>query len=107
MRPLRRTLIAVVAAAVGIALVPQSGQAAPKPTLAQVKAELDALNNRAEVASEKWNKTQLDVAAAEQNLLIAQARVDASKARLAAAQAQVGQFASALYRGGSLDPSVQ
>lgn len=107
MRPLRRTLIAVVAAAVGIALVPQSGQAAPKPTLAQVKAELDALNNQAEVASEKWNKTQLDMVTAEQNVSIARVRVDASKARLAAAQAQVGQFASALYRGGNLDPSVQ
>jgi len=107
MRPLRRTLIAVVAAAVAIALVPQSGQAAPKLTLAQVKAELDSLNNQAEVASEKWNKTQIDVVTAQQHLGVARARVDASKAVLAAAQAQVGQLASALYRGGSLDPSVQ
>ena len=106
-RPLRRTLIAVVAAAVAIALVPQSGQAAPKLTLAQVKAELDSLNNQAEVASEKWNKTQIDVVTAQQHLGVARARVDASKAVLAAAQAQVGQLASALYRGGSLDPSVQ
>jgi peptidoglycan DL-endopeptidase CwlO len=106
-RPIRRTLIAVVAAAVGIALVPQSGQAAPKPTLAQVRAELDALNTQAEVAAEKWNRTQLDVAAAQQSLTVARSRVEASKARLATAQAEVGQLASALYRGGNIDPSVQ
>jgi len=106
-RPVRRTLVAIVAASLAIALVPQPGQAAARPTLAQVKAELDALNTAAEVAAEKWNRTQLDVATAEQALRVARARVDASRARLDAAQAQVGQLASALYRGGTLDPSVQ
>ena len=105
-RPLRTSLVAAVAV-IAVALVSAPSLAAPKPTLDQVKAELAVLNTQAEVAQEKANQTQIDVASAQQVLLVARAKVATSKARLAQAQVGVGQLASALYRGGSIDPSMQ
>jgi peptidoglycan DL-endopeptidase CwlO len=109
-RPVRTALAGVLVAALAagaVAVVSAPGLAAPKPTLAQVQAQLNSLNNQAEVAQEKANQTQIAVASAVQVLAGARAKVAASQARLAAARSQVGQLASALYRGGSMDPSMQ
>jgi peptidoglycan DL-endopeptidase CwlO len=103
----RTAVAAVIVAAVSVALLPEAGQAAPKPTIAQVQAELAVLNNEAEVAQEKLNQTQLDVVAAQRTLGVAKARVAASQARLAQARGSVGQIASAMYRGGGMDASLQ
>ncbi len=106
-RPMRTALAGVLVAALAVTVVSAPGLAAPKPTLAQVQAQLNALNSTAEVAQEKANQTQIAVASAVQVLSVARAKVRASQARLAAARSQVGRLASALYRGGSMDPSMQ
>jgi len=106
-RSLRVALAGVLAAALAVVLVPASGQAAPQPTLDQVKARLADLNLAAEVAQEKLNQTQVQVAAAQRNLAQLNARVASSQALVSAAQLQVGELASAAYRAGGMDQTLQ
>jgi cell wall-associated NlpC family hydrolase len=97
----------VLVAAVLVAAVPASGEAAPPLTLPQVQARLAALDNQAEVAQEQLNQTQIDVVTAGRNLGHARDRQARSQAALAAAQVAVGRLAAALYRGGGMDQSLQ
>ncbi len=97
----------VLVAAVLVAAVPASGEAAPPLTLPQVQARLAALDNQAEVAQEQLNQTQIDVVTAGRNLGHARDRQARSQAALATAQVAVGRLAAALYRGGGMDQSLQ
>ncbi|MFI8827446.1 NlpC/P60 family protein [Streptomyces sp. NPDC053431] len=84
-----------------------SGQAAPRPTPAQVKAEVDRLYEEAEVATEKYNgaKEQAGRARAAFDRLRDEAarRTD----RLNRSREVLGAFAAAQYRSGGLDPAIQ
>jgi peptidoglycan DL-endopeptidase CwlO len=106
-RTTRLAIVSTVAAVLALALLPQSGQAAPKPTLDQVKAQLAALDQQAEVAQENLNETWVKVAAAQRTLAQVQARVARSQAVVDAAQLQVGRLASAAYRNGGFDETLQ
>ncbi|MFG3346770.1 NlpC/P60 family protein [Streptomyces sp. NPDC048018] len=84
-----------------------SGHAAPRPTPAQVKAEVDRLYEEAEVATEKYNgaKEQADRAWAAFDRLRDEAarRTD----RLNRSRESLGTIAAAQYRSGGLDPAIQ
>jgi len=106
----RTTRLAVVSAAVAalaVALLPQSGQAAPSLTLDQVKAQLAALENDAEIAQENLQQTQVLEAAQQRKLAQINARVARSQAVVDAAQLQVGRLASSAYRNGGFDETLQ
>jgi peptidoglycan DL-endopeptidase CwlO len=106
-RTIRLVLVSSVAAVLALALLPQSGQAAPTPTIDQVRAQLAALNDQVDAAQENLNETRVKVAAAERKLGQIQARVAASQKLVDAAQVQVGRLASAAYRNGGFDETTQ
>ena len=111
-RPRFRLVLSValsvaVALSLVVVVLPQAGQAAPQLTLDQVRAELAVLNTQAETAQETLNQTQVDLVAAGRSLESAQATAGRAQGQLDAAQAQVGRLASALYRSGGMDQSVQ
>ncbi|WP_370414463.1 NlpC/P60 family protein [Streptomyces fradiae] len=84
-----------------------SGHAAPNPTPAQVKAQVDRLYEEAEVATEKYNgaKEQADAARAGFDRL----RDEAARRteRLNRSRDALGAVAAAQYRSGGLDPAIQ
>jgi len=88
-------------------VVPRVGSAAPAASLDQVKALLASLDAQAEVAQERLNQAQVQVAAGQRNLVQVDARVARSQAVVAAAQVQVGRLASAVYRSGGVDQTLQ
>ncbi|MFF9840886.1 NlpC/P60 family protein [Streptomyces sp. NPDC013740] len=84
-----------------------SGHAAPRPTPAQVKTEVDRLYEQAEVATEKYNgaKEKADRARAAFDRL----RDEAARRteRLNRSRDALGMIAAAQYRSGGLDPALQ
>jgi len=59
LRPLLKIMSAAAAALVAAALLPAvASQAAQPTTVAQAQAQLDALDNQAEIASEQYNGAQ-------------------------------------------------
>jgi cell wall-associated NlpC family hydrolase len=94
-------------AGVAVGLVPRAGLAAPPPTLDQVRAQLAALSAQAEVAQEQLLATQVAVAAGQRALAQVNARVARSQAVVDAAGLQVGRLASAAYRAGGVDQTLE
>ncbi len=111
---LRLVLSVALSVCVALSLVavalPQAGQAAQTSqqlTLDQVRAELAVLNSQAETAQEALNQTNVDLIAAGRSLDAAKATAGRAQTQLDTAQTQVGRIASALYRSGGMDQSVQ
>ncbi|WP_436992850.1 NlpC/P60 family protein [Streptomyces sp. enrichment culture] len=81
--------------------------AAPRPTAAQVKAQVDRLHQEAEAATEKYNgaKEKADTARARLNAL----RDEAARRteRVNAGRDALGSTAAAQYRAGGLSPALQ
>ncbi len=106
-----RTALAVVsvvsAAVVAVALMPAIGSAQPAPTLAQVQKQIAALNAAAEAAQETYNTDQVAVGAAQKVLAQINARMAKSQAAVSAAQVSIGRLASAAYRSGGVDQTLQ
>lgn len=106
-----RAAVGVTAAALAsVTLLSESASAAPakpKPTIAEVKQQIDTLNEQAEVATEAYNqaventKTQRD----KTNTLLGE--VARKTEQMNATRQLLGQFASAQYRDGGIDPTVQ
>lgn len=106
----RRTLVAICCSAGllagGVAVAPQ-GFADPDPTLAQVRAQVDALERQGEAASERFNAATDALGAVQVRLTKAQEGVAAQEQRLRDLTTEMGGFAAASYRTGGVDPSVQ
>ena len=103
-----RTAVAVVAVSVvAVGLLPGVGSAQPTPTLAQLQRQIAALNAQAEVAQETFNTDQVAVASAQRVLDRTNARMRTSQAAVAAARVSVGRLASAAYRSGGVDQTLQ
>ncbi|MEV6326516.1 NlpC/P60 family protein [Streptomyces sp. NPDC051909] len=96
-----------LASAATATLFEGSGHAAPQPTPAQVKTQVDRLYEEAEVATEKYNgaKEQADAARAGFDRL----RDEAARRteRLNRSRDALGAVAAAQYRSGGLDPAIQ
>jgi peptidoglycan DL-endopeptidase CwlO len=88
-------------------LVSAPGQATPKPSLAEVKRQVEALHHKAEQATERYNDARIALKDAERRLAQAQRRAAGQQAQVAALQNVVGAFAAASYRSGGLDQTLQ
>jgi cell wall-associated NlpC family hydrolase len=106
-RSFRTAVVAAVVSSVSLLAFTGTSSADPKPTIAQVQAQLDALSQQAEVAQEKANDAQVAVAAAQRKLAQVQARVAKSQAVVDQARKDVGALASAAYRSGGLDQTLE
>jgi peptidoglycan DL-endopeptidase CwlO len=111
-RPARvaRALLALsvsagVAAITTLASAPT--QATPKPSLAEVRRQVEALHHKAEQATERYNDARIALQDAERRLAQAQRRAAGQQAQVSALQDIVGAFAAASYRSGGLDQTLQ
>ncbi|MEU9334633.1 NlpC/P60 family protein [Streptomyces sp. NPDC048290] len=104
-----RVTVLTTAAAAAVAISSQAAQAAPseKPTKDEVKAKVDKLYEEAEAATEKYNgakekqeKLQKEISTIQDNVARGQEEVNELREGL-------GSMASAQYRSGGIDPSVQ
>jgi cell wall-associated NlpC family hydrolase len=96
-----------LASATSVSLFGEVGQAAPRLTPEEVKAEVDTLYQQAEQATEQYNgaKEQVDTARSAVDDL--QDELARKTGRLNVARDAVGSLAAAQYRSGSVDPTLQ
>ncbi|MDT9696572.1 MULTISPECIES: C40 family peptidase [Streptomyces] len=107
-KPPSRARIATLGMAAGaVSLLPTQSQAAPKPTVDEVRKQVEQLYEEAEAPTEEYNAVR-----EEQKKL--QGEVDSAQDRLARKQQEInelrekiGPLAAAQYRSGGIDPSVQ
>ena len=106
-RSIRIAVASITAALVVVGLVPSAGSAAPKLTLAQAQAQMTAYETEAAAAQETYNNAKVALDAGKKVLKQIQARVARSQAAVSAAQVAVGRLASAAYRSGGVDQTLQ
>ncbi|MDQ0786499.1 NlpC/P60 family protein [Streptomyces sp. B3I8] len=104
----RVTALTTVAAA-AVALSAQAANAAPseKPSKSEVKAKVDKLYEQAEQATEKYNGAKEKQEKLQKQISTLQDKVARGQADLNELREGIGTMASAQYRTGSIDPSVQ
>ncbi|MFD0330916.1 NlpC/P60 family protein [Streptacidiphilus monticola] len=95
------------AAATAVAISAQSAQAAPKPTTAQLKAQIEKLNTETDQAVEKYDAAHEQMQALQKQVGNLQDQVARQQAAVNDQVAALGQVASAQYANGSIDPTVQ
>ncbi|MFC5906923.1 C40 family peptidase [Streptacidiphilus monticola] len=101
------TMAAAAAASVGILAQAQPGHAAPRPTPQQVKAQVDALYQQAEKATQDYDgaaERTAELTRQASNLQDQAARTDS---RLNDLRTRLGQVAAAQYATGTMDPQLQ
>ncbi|MEV0634496.1 NlpC/P60 family protein [Streptomyces sp. NPDC050619] len=107
-KPASRARIATLGMAAGaVSLLPTQSQAAPEPTVDEVRKKVEKLYEEAEAPTEEYNA----ISAKQEKL---RREVDGARDRLARKQQEVnelrekvGPLAAAQYRSGGIDPSVQ
>jgi cell wall-associated NlpC family hydrolase len=98
------------AALASVTLLSESANAAPAkphPTISDVRAQIDQLNQDAEVATQHFDaaKEKTDAQRAKTNQLLAQ--VAQKTAKMNETRRVLGQYAAAQYRDGGLDQTTQ
>ena len=113
-RPFRRwragsltSLVTSVALAATVTGWSPAAQAAPSRDINQVRAQVRDLQDKAEVATERYNQASDDLAAVQSRLDILQARMARERADLAAQNGLLADLARAAYAGGAIDPLLQ
>ncbi|ALM42183.1 cell wall-associated hydrolase, invasion-associated protein [Streptomyces sp. FR-008] len=94
-------------AAAAVALTSQTAHADPKPSKTEVKAEVDKLYEEAEKASEKYNGAKEKQDKLEGQIGNLQDKVARGQEELNELRQALGSAASAQYRTGGIDPSLQ
>ncbi|MER5971023.1 NlpC/P60 family protein [Streptomyces sp. NPDC002055] len=102
-----RVTVLTATAAAAVALTSQAAQADPKPTKKEVKAKVDKLYEEAEVATEKFNGAKEKQEELEQQVGDLQDKVARGQEGLNELRNGLGSMATAQYRSGGIDPSVQ
>ncbi len=100
-RSRRLILVAALAASAGLLAQPTAG-AAPKPTLQQVKDQVDALHDQAEVATEKYNDTKEKIEGFKLQVSAAQQKVTEQQKAVTQAQQDLSSIAVDAYKAGDL-----
>jgi peptidoglycan DL-endopeptidase CwlO len=99
----RSALVSVILAAVAALLLPVWAAAAPgdpsPPTVASVRTKLDTLARQTEVLAEKYNKAQINVAAARQAADTARRTAGSATAQFEAARRQFASEVATRYQG--------
>jgi cell wall-associated NlpC family hydrolase len=107
LRPLAKIMAASGAALVAAALLPAvTSQAAQSTTVAAAQAQLDALNNQAEIASEQYNGAQASLTQALETATAATAAAGRAHSELVTEQGRVGALAAASYESGGLSQGL-
>jgi len=95
-------------AAAAVALTSQgAAQAAPKPSKDEVKSKVDKLYEEAEKATEKYNGAKEKQDKLEKQIGTLQDNVARGQEELNTLRDGLGSLATAQYRSGGIDPSVQ
>ncbi|MER7763323.1 NlpC/P60 family protein [Streptomyces sp. NPDC097619] len=103
-----RVTVLTATAAAAVALSSQGASAAPaKPSKDEVKAKVDALYEQAEQATEKWNAAETQQEKLQQQIGALQDKVARGQGELNDLRATLGSMASAQYRSGGMDGSMQ
>ncbi|MEV0439173.1 NlpC/P60 family protein [Streptomyces spectabilis] len=84
-----------------------TGHAEPRLSAGEVKAKVDKLYREAEVATEKYNGAKEKADRAEESLRDLRDEAARKTERLNSARRGLGSLATAQYRSGAMDPSVQ
>ncbi|MFD3548898.1 NlpC/P60 family protein [Streptomyces sp. NPDC058655] len=102
-----RVTVLTATAAAAVALTAQGASAAPaKPGKDEVKAQVDALYEEAEQATEKFNGAKERQEKLEKEIGQLQDQVARGQGDLNELRSTLGSMASAQYRGGGIDPSL-
>ncbi|WP_233648329.1 C40 family peptidase [Streptomyces sp. BSE6.1] len=104
-----RVTVLTTAAAAAVALSSQAANAAPseKPSKDEVKAKVDKLYEEAEQATEKYNGAKEKQEKLQQEISTLQDNVARGQEELNELRDGLGSMASAQYRSGGIDPSLQ
>ncbi|MDI3387172.1 NlpC/P60 family protein [Streptomyces sp. B-S-A8] len=102
-----RVTVLTATAAAAVALTSQAAQADPKPSKKDVKAKVDKLYEEAEKATEKYNGAKEQQDKLEDEISDLQDKVARGQDELNELRSGIGSLASAQYRSGGIDPSVQ
>ncbi|MEU3962254.1 NlpC/P60 family protein [Streptomyces buecherae] len=102
-----RVTVLTATAAAAVALTSQAAQADPKPTKKDVKAQVDKLYEEAEVATEKYNGAKEKQDTLEEQVDGLQDKVARGQEELNKLRNGLGSMATAQYRSGGVDPSLQ
>ncbi|MFI1863532.1 C40 family peptidase [Streptomyces jumonjinensis] len=102
-----RVTVLTATAAAAVALTSQSAQADPKPSKSEVKAKVDKLYEEAGKATEKFNGAKEQQGKLQKQVDTIQDRVARGQDGLNELRDSLGSVASAQYRSGGMDPSMQ
>ncbi|NBE54208.1 C40 family peptidase [Streptomyces boluensis] len=102
-----RVTVLTATAAAAVALTSQAAHADPKPSKKEVKAEVDKLYEEAEKSTEKYNGAKEQQDKLEDQIDDLQDKVARGQDELNELRSGIGSLASAQYRSGGIDPSVQ
>ncbi|MHC0431089.1 C40 family peptidase [Streptomyces sp. O3] len=102
-----RVTVLTATAAAAVALTSQTAQADPKPTKKDVKEKVDKLYEQAEHATEKYNGAKEKQEKLEKQIEGLQDKVARGQGELNDLRDGLGSLATAQYRSGGIDPSVQ
>ncbi|MFH8446124.1 NlpC/P60 family protein [Streptomyces sp. NPDC018026] len=104
-----RVTVLTTAAAAAVALSSQAANAAPseKPSKDEVKAKVDKLYEEAEQATEKYNGAKEKQEKLQKEISTIQDNVARGQEELNDLRDGLGSMASAQYRSGGIDPSLQ
>ncbi|MEU9790924.1 NlpC/P60 family protein [Streptomyces sparsogenes] len=102
-----RVTVFTATAAAAVALSSQAAQAAPKADKKDVKEQVDKLYEQAEQATEKYNGAKEKKEKLEKQVGELQDKVARGQEELNKLRNGLGSMATAQYRSGGIDPSVQ
>ncbi|GAB3178500.1 C40 family peptidase [Streptomyces incanus] len=104
-----RVTVLTTAAAAAVVLSSQAANAAPseKPSKGEVKAKVDKLYEQAEQATEKYNGAKEKQEKLQKEISTIQDNVAKGQQELNELRDGLGSMASAQYRSGGIDPSLQ
>ncbi|MGW8887671.1 NlpC/P60 family protein [Streptomyces sp. NPDC055749] len=102
-----RVTVLTATAAAAVALTSQAAHAEPKPTKSEVKAKVDKLYHEAEAATEKYNGAKEQQDKLKKQVDGIQDKVARGQDELNTLRGELGSLATAQYRSGGIDPSVQ
>ncbi|MEV7177615.1 NlpC/P60 family protein [Kitasatospora sp. NPDC093679] len=106
--PSRARMAIVTTAAAGSAILAAgaNANAAPKPDLATVKAQVEDLNEQAEVSIEKYNKFKETQQRLQKDATELQNQVASAQDRMSGLRERLSAVAADQYRTGNVDPAV-
>ncbi|MER6089181.1 C40 family peptidase [Streptomyces bluensis] len=107
-KPPSRSRLAVLAATAGtVSLLPTQSQAAPSPSVDEVRQQVEELYEEAEAPTEEYNAVLVKKEKLQKEAKRAQERVAAQQQEINELREEMGPLAAAQYRDGGLDPSVR